>query len=196
MQILMPMLAVLLTLPQLLEGADGICFEAEEAQAVSAPVEVIRTTTAAPASPAGGPGETSQRAYLEIAQGKGNPPGMTDGDAQYTFDLNASGTYYLWCRVWWGDECGNSMTMTLNDGHPFTFGQDATYKAWHWVKAPPRIKDLKMKSGRHTLKINNREDGIRVDQILLTSKRRFVPVGIEKSTPLPKAAASKDDDKQ
>ena len=78
--------------------------------------------------------------------------------------------------------------MMLNEGRPFTFGQDAVYKNWHWVKAPRRIKDLRMGAGQQKLTIQNREDGVRIDQILLTRDRRFVPVGVEESRPLPRAS--------
>jgi hypothetical protein len=168
-------------------AARPLCFEAEDALATSEPMVFAVSTNSplkgTPLDPKGASGST----FLEVPQGKGNPPKVSGGQASYTFPLDDSGTYYLWCRVWWLDECGNSFTMTLNEGRPFTFGQDAVYKTWHWVKAPRRIRDLKMDAGPQQLIIKNREDGFRIDQILLTLDKRFVPVGVEKSQPLPRS---------
>ncbi len=73
--------------------------------------------------------------------------------------------------------------MSVDGNRSFSFGQDGTFKCWHWVKGPRRLKQLELKKGVHTLKLMNREDGVRVDQILLTTDRRYVPVGTEQATP-------------
>ncbi|MGQ9663088.1 MAG: hypothetical protein ACUVWX_12235 [Kiritimatiellia bacterium] len=153
-----------------------ICFEAESAERVVPPVEVVRAKH--PSSPE--VAEASSGSCLAIPQGKGNPPEV-GGEALFRFEVMKEGQYALWARVWWNDECGNSATMIIDEGKPFTFGQDSTFKCWHWVRAP-RVKELYLKTGQHTLTIKNREDGIRLDQILFCLNPRFVPVGIERST--------------
>ncbi len=160
-------------------GIKRICLEAESA-AVTPPMLVVEDTV-----PADAPNEqrASGEKYIEIAQGKGHPPKMTNGLAVLSFDVEEPGEYTLWCRVWWLDACGNSLRINLDQAPGFTFGEDGIYKRWHWVKAPPRLKQLKLKQGKHTLTLANREDGVRVDQILLFKGRRFVPVGIEKIGP-------------
>ncbi|OPZ31371.1 MAG: hypothetical protein BWZ02_00267 [Lentisphaerae bacterium ADurb.BinA184] len=168
-------------------AGDVVCLEAESAIEVTAPM--LRTDIAFPpdgkssavlASSSGG-------RYLEIPEGAGKPP-EAGGDATIEFTLDQAGTYTLWCRVWWLDGCGNSLGIAINGGKDFTFGQDATYKKWHWVRSPPRLEQLMLSAGKHTLKLMNREDGIAIDQILLTVNPRFIPVGIEKPTPQPKPA--------
>jgi hypothetical protein len=163
-----------------------ICFEAESADRITPPMELIREA---------GPGNpdrqaalktASGKAFLEIPQGKGNPPEVKAGDAVYTLDIPAAGRYILWCRVWWSDVCSNSFTMQINDNPPFSFGQDAIYGRWHWVKAPPRLKQLTLDAGSHVLTVMNREDGVRIDQILLTADSRFVPIDIEDVTVSPR----------
>ena len=118
----------------------------------------------------------SGKACIEIAQGKG----IKTGEASYNFEIKKKGVYYLWMRVWWIDSCGNSITAIVDGGEgkdkPFTIGQDGTYKSWHWVNAKVR---LPLDTGRHTLLLKNREDGIKIDQIIFSSDRRMVPVGIE-----------------
>jgi hypothetical protein len=162
-------------------GNGPICFEAESASAIEAPMELIREGAKSDADSVKALKEASGHCYIEIAEGKGNPPKVTTGSATYAFEIAEAGDYVLWCRVWWGDECGNSFTMKIDSAAPFSFGQDATYKSWHWVKSAP-VSQLSLSKGKHTLEIHNREDGARVDQVLLTKDRRYVPVDIEPVT--------------
>jgi len=145
-----------------------ICFEAESATAVEAPMVVVSNGV-----------EGASGAYLEIPEGAGNPPKVEAGKAVFTVDVPEDGAFTLWCRVWWEDECGNSFTVKIDDQPAFLFGEDATYKTWHWVRSPPRLVPLQLAAGPATLTLHNREDGVRIDQILLTTDRRRVPVGIE-----------------
>ena len=118
--------------------------------------------------------------YLQIPQGAGKPP-ENDGRARLQFEVRKAGTYQLWARVWWLDGCGNSIGFALNGSKSFTFGQDASYGKWHWVQAPRRLQQLELEPGIDVLEISAREDGVAVDQILLTLNRRYVPVGVEES---------------
>jgi len=115
----------------------------------------------------------------------GRPPEVTTAEAVLRFAVEREGTYRLWCRVWWLDECGNSLTLVIDKSEPFVFGQDTTYKVWHWVRAPKRLGQLTLSEGEHTLTIRNREDGVLIDQILVTRNPRYVPVGIETVTESP-----------
>ncbi len=162
-----------------------VCFEAESAESVAAPMQVAQAGAAKPGAAWQPVKDASGDRYVEVPQGRGNPPEVTTGQATWTVTLPSSGTYYLWCRVWWGDECSNSLTIQIDDGTPFSFGQDSTYKSWHWVKSPPRLRQLKLAKGTHKLTIKNREDGVRIDQIFLTDDRGTVPVGIETVTQKP-----------
>lgn len=147
-----------------------ICWEAESADACEAPMCVVSNGIA------GASGR-----YLEIPEGAGNPPKLMAGKAVYTVEVPADGSFTLWCRVWWGGECSNSFTVTLDDQPAFLFGEDATYKAWHWVRYPlsRTSAPITLAKGKHTLTFHNREDGVRLDQVLLSADKRFVPVEIE-----------------
>jgi len=147
-----------------------ICFEAESAMPTEAPMAVQSNGVAGAAG-----------AYLEIPEGAGNPPKVEAGKADFTFDVPEDGSFTLWCRVWWEGECSNSFTVSADGLPSFLFGEDATYKTWHWVKYPVSrtVAPLKLAKGRHTLTFHNREDGVRLDQVLLSADKRFVPVDIE-----------------
>ena len=186
-------LGSILLCPLLAAAGDPVCFEAESAISI-VPHLQVGDATATGVDPKWGVVEGSSAGkYIEIPQGKNpksppegekstKPPVALAGEATYTFSVAKTGIYYMWCRAWWLDRCGNSVGVSLDGGLPFSLGQDGTCKCWHWVKSPPRIKQLKLSAGTHTLTLMNREDGIRIDQILFTDSKRYVPVGIEDVT--------------
>jgi len=148
-----------------------LCFAAVSADRVEAPMVVVTNKVEGASGP-----------YLEIPEGAGNPPKVNAGKAVYTVDIPADAEYILWARVYWDDECGNSFTVVIDDQPGFIFGEDATYKKWHWVKYPVSrtAKPIALTKGKHTITFHNREDGVALDQILLSADKRFVPVEIEK----------------
>jgi len=147
-----------------------ICFEAESATSLESPMVVMTNGVAGASGP-----------YLEIPEGAGNPPKLNAGKAAFTLDVPEDGLFTLWCRVWWEGECSNSFTVNVDDQPGFLFGEDATYKVWHWVKYPVSrtVAPIKLAKGKHALVFHNREDGVRLDQVLLSSDKRFVPVDTE-----------------
>ena len=158
---------------------ETLCFEAESAQEIQPPM-----TNAKIDETESGDEKVSGHRYLEIEQGVGDPP-KVKGIAKITFEVNHNKRYYLWCRVWWLDACGNSLGLHVDDAKEFTFGEDRTFKSWHWIQAPKRLAQLELENGEHTLTLAQREDGVRIDQILLTTNKRYVPVGVEKITYTP-----------
>ena len=103
-----------------------------------------------------------------------NPAVKGDGGyALYKVKIPAKGQYYVWVRGWWQDGCGNSWFLVVDDGDPQTEGQDATYQTWKWRKASQAYT---LSAGVHTFKLQDREDGARIDQILITNDARFQPV--------------------
>lgn len=162
------------------EAADRVCLEAESGAQVTAPMRVVNAVDATNAG-AVVTGASGGK-YLEIPKGAGHSTGTNEGSAQVSFELDRAGDYVLWCRVYWLSECNSSFTMALDGALPFTFGKDATYNTWHWVKAPPRLKQLTLAQGKHTLTIRQRQDGVRLDQILLVLDKQYVPVGVEDVT--------------
>ena len=119
--------------------------------------------------------------YIEIPEGAGNPPKLEAGKAEFVVEIPDDASFTLWCRVWWEGECSNSFTVNVDDQPGFLFGEDATYKAWHWVKYPVSrtVAPVTLAKGKHTLTFHNREDGVRLDQIVLSADKRFVPVDTE-----------------
>ena len=161
--------------------AANVCVEAESAVTNEAPMVVVKME----APPAGiKPIEgASGNAYLEVPLGAGKTPKVKAGTARITVEIPADGAYTFWLRTCWEGECSNTLLVQIDNHPPFLVGADATYHAWHWIKypvskmaAPPAIT-----KGAHTLTIIHREDGVRLDQLLLTTNPRYVPVGTEKA---------------
>ena len=100
------------------------------------------------------------------------------GNATYKFIAPVAGVYQFWGRAWWYDACGNSFFVTVENHTQYI--TDQTFGRWHWVAGPT----FSLSAGPHTLRIQNREDGARLDEWLLTTtpKVRWEPTRIEKPT--------------
>ncbi|MFA6291537.1 MAG: hypothetical protein WC637_07130 [Victivallales bacterium] len=151
-----------------------LCFEAEDAKELKAPVKTVEVKDKAEI------GKISGDKFIEIEQGAGEGS-KVGGLAKYKINLKEEGTYYFWARCWWLDSCGNSFGVKIGDKPEFITGNDGTYKSWHWVQAKIR---LMLEKGVYDIEIGNREDGIKIDQILITNDRKLIPVDIEKSEKL------------
>ncbi len=165
-----------------LVAVSGLCraatvrIEAEACNEIEEPF--VRVETSHPPAGIVPVSGASGEAYLALPQGAGNPPEVTAGKAVYTLEIPQDGLYTLWIRAYWDDSCGNSVSVQIED-RPVFMLEDSTYKTWHWVRSPPRLSQLQLSAGTAKLTLLNREDGIRIDQILLTTDRRYIPVGIE-----------------
>lgn len=109
-----------------------------------------------------------------------NESGPTDtGNAVYKFKVPSAGVYRLWVRANWYDSCGDSFFVIVDDQPQSWVGEDGTYQKWHWVKG----KTYQLSAGIHKIRFQNREDGAKLDQFLLTNDLRYVPTRIEAETP-------------
>ena len=154
-------------------------------------LEAERAGLAAPMRPADD-GEASGRQCLHM------PCAFCDGDrhvhlppeerkkasASLSFTLEKPGEYALWMRTKWCCECGDTFNIALDGGETIPFGGDGANKGrWKWRcvmidgRNPRRFK---LDAGEHSLVLTPREDGWRVDQVLLTTDRR-PPQGVEKA---------------
>jgi len=159
-------------------GSGKIVLEAESATSVK-PHFLIKSTRST---------KVSGGKYLDIPDKScGEHKEDVRGTASYTIHVKETGAYKLWLRVWWLDGCGNSVWVQI-DGRPqasgkekgLVIGEDGTYKRWGWRTAK-KFK-FRLKAGDHKLVLYVREDGPRIDQILLTKDPEYIPVRIEKPT--------------
>jgi len=150
-------------------GDAKICFEAESAVRVEFPLKVTAKKDK----------DISGGSYIEIPWDP-DKKYAGRGEAVYRFTVEEPGLYYLWARTWWANGCGNSIEIQIDNYPKAMLGEDGTYDRWHWVDA--KGVKFNLSKGEHTLKLLNRESGVRVDQIFLTQDRDYVPVKIRPVT--------------
>jgi len=145
-----------------------ICFEGEAPSQLVSPLKKVL------------PGYNklySGRGYLEIPWDRNKTKGL--GSATYRIKVDKPGLYYLWARTFWQNGCGNSIAVKVNGQAPVILGEDGTYDHWHWVGGTARVK---LNAGVNTFVIQNRETGVRVDQVFLCESADYAPTGIRKIT--------------
>lgn len=127
--------------------------------------------------------EGTEIVYLECPDGWMNQCGYTEktggavpGKAFYVFEVPRDGTYYLFLRAQWYDNCGDSVFVRIDDGEfqaiEDTEGKvtDVSYMwAWHPLRYQGRMKAVELKAGKHQLELSVREDGPKFDKFLIAS---------------------------
>lgn len=107
----------------------------------------------------------------------GKAPALEYGGCVFEFELAREATAYLWFNVLWDGSCGNTLDVAVDgSATSYTVGNDGTYNAWHWQKSP---KTYHFQPGRHRIAVLNREDGIKLSQVLLLNDKDYIPEGKE-----------------
>ena len=153
-----------------------LVLEAEDQVAIALPMAIEDDATAAKGKcvsiplAVGAARDPKAKEEAPVKEGKGS--------VSLRFTVPAATTAQVWFRVRWKGVCSNSLIAVFAGQPPLTVGQDQTYDQWHWVKLDG--PGLKLAAGEQTVVLREREDGIAVDQVLLTSDRDFVPMDIER----------------
>lgn len=100
------------------------------------------------------------------------------GHLTFDVELTEAKPVKFWIRAYWAGSCSNSIVLEVpGSGIPEQIiGEDGTYGEWHWLPGPT----LPLEAGKTTIQLTQRQTDIRIDQILVTSNARYIPVGIEK----------------
>ena len=111
-----------------------------------------------------------------------------DGNVTFKIYVPQAGRYRLFARVHWYDSCGNSFFVFVDDLNTQNalYLTDSSYQKWHWVGMRDALGDRQytLTKGYHLIRFQNREDGAKLDQLLLTTKpERGTPVRIQRETP-------------
>jgi hypothetical protein len=91
------------------------------------------------------------------------------GLAQFEFELPVAGRYAFTAEVWWLDEQGNSLFLSVDGGPDQSFGNAGAMN--RWIRLEATLTDLA--AGRHTLRLRTREDGARLAGVMI--ERRPAP---------------------
>jgi len=85
------------------------------------------------------------------------------GHADFGLDLPAAGRYGVSAEVFWLDEEGNSLFLSVDGGPERAFGNAGPKQRWFRVEAAV----VELVAGRHSLRVRTREDGARIAGIRL-----------------------------
>ena len=104
----------------------------------------------------------------------------TSSTVKFTVNLNQSGQWYAWGRMFFesaGNPC-NSFYLQVDNGTKLIFGNSANYDNWHWegnTSSPLSLGNLS--AGTHTITVYGREarETVMLDQLVLTSDSKLVP---------------------
>jgi len=144
----------------------NLWLEAEDADTIVSPLRIASKEDA------------SKGKYIYSPNDTGNQftPGVIM--ATYIIDIMKNGRYILWGRVQTSDLKDNSFYVQID------YGLDNLWEIevgnyWHWDKVNDRnLLDpviFNLSKGKHTIKVKVREDGTKLDKMLLTNDLTFVP---------------------
>ena len=104
--------------------------------------------------------------------------GVSGGYAEYSFDVEEAGNYIVWGRVQSPNGDDNSFYVSM-DGGADSLWDTTISSSWVWNRvshrngSDPVVYNLSM--GNHTLVIKQREDGTKLDEIIITDDLSLRP---------------------
>ncbi len=116
----------------------------------------------------GSDGNASGGQYIEVPNGNGNNGA---GAAQYAFNLSSGGEYYVWGRVLPATHSDNSFYVSMDGAADVTWSTDPGSN-WVWSQVG---QSYILSAGSHQLLIKQREDGSKLDRLIITDDASYVP---------------------
>ena len=143
-------------------GRGELWIEAENASAITGPVTRVDDKQA------------SGGTFVHIPD---RTYGGRAGAAAFAVSCAKAGTYRLWVRTFWPDIGSNSFLLGLDRAEEHVFGNTegpGQLRRWFWLAAKPWT----LTKGTHTIVVRWREDGTRLDKVVLTASPGFAPTGL------------------
>lgn len=91
----------------------------------------------------------------------------------FEIDVTKGGRFSVWLLGYGREGSGDSFFVQVGKGTQVS--AHLSNDEWGWKEAS---KSISLEQGRHSFKIKNREDGARVDKILLTTDHDYTPTGM------------------
>jgi beta-lactamase regulating signal transducer with metallopeptidase domain len=119
--------------------------------------------------------------YITPAEGvesRRTPP--SDGSATLRFSVPQAGTYTLWAQVSIPDDESDSFWVRMNDGRWVRWNEIRRGEDWHWDELHDadygrELVQFDLEAGEQTLEIAYREEGAKLDQLVVTNDPFFRP---------------------
>ncbi|MCI0528192.1 MAG: SBBP repeat-containing protein, partial [Nitrospira sp.] len=100
------------------------------------------------------------------------------GTATFTLSIPTTGTYVVWGRVMGLDSSSNSFYAQMDSGTRYTWeipvSSGATWDRVGNLGGPDPVS-FNLSQGTHTFVVSGREDGSRLDKLIVTNDPNFVP---------------------
>lgn len=149
-------------------------FEAEATATLNAPMGIQTDPLA------------SNGNYLTVAAGNSNTAGIpTNGHVTYTVNIPSAGAYRVWGRVIMPSTNDDSFSLRFNNAATWVQwnNNNAFPTAWTWVIVHDTLQGetnmlWPLSAGNHTLELVYREDGAKLDKLLVTNDLNYVPTGL------------------
>lgn len=104
---------------------------------------------------------------IKVGYTSGSVAPDVNGQIIYNFNVTEAGDYGLWARTIAPNVSDDSFWISIDNGAWFSWNNIAPSTSWVWSKA----NNYTLSIGTHTLKIGYREDGAKLDKILITNTR-------------------------
>ena len=148
--------------------ANNYWLEAETADSITSPMQVANDSAA------------SGGQFIWVP-GQGNNWDGTGGYAEYTVNVATQGEYVLWGRVIAPTSSDDSFFVEVG-GSAYNAWGVAKGSSWQWdlvnIKGGADPVKYYLTTGINTIKIGQREDGTKLDKLLLTDDMAFIPSGM------------------
>jgi hypothetical protein len=100
------------------------------------------------------------------------------GAAAFTFSIPVTGSYVIWGRVMGPDSASNSFYAQMDSGTLYTWDIPVGNSPV-WVRVSnvggPNPVSFNLSAGTHTFTISGREDGTRLDKLVVTNDLNYTP---------------------
>lgn len=102
-----------------------------------------------------------------------------EGRSVIRFEVPSPATFKLWGRIIAPDASHDSFWIRMDEGPWIKWNDIIAGSSWHWDAVNDddtnRTPHLDLAAGSHALTIAYRENGARLDRVLLTSDLSFTP---------------------
>lgn len=104
----------------------------------------------------------------------------TSPQLEYRINFTTTGTYYVWLRGYAPNAAGDSLYVALDDQPPVIL-TGLPPRQWGWANdssSGNRVTVTVASPGEHKLFLWQREDGLRLDRLVLTLDSNDEPIGV------------------
>ncbi|MCK5806211.1 MAG: hypothetical protein KAI66_25490 [Lentisphaeria bacterium] len=136
-----------------------------ESGAIEAPMVVARDPAA------------SGGAYVHVPTDHSDEAYVLKGQVTFTFALSQDGIYTVWGRTMGLDGESNSFFVAFDDGQSALWSVPAPRRGpgqFSWQRVPG-LHGAALRKGKHRIAVKSREDGTRLDRLIITNNFDFKP---------------------